>query len=239
MSAGFQQNDPRAGDLRLPAALAWAVNADGADPEAASRTIVRHPSAGSAAFEVVVDNAIALSIHAPIRSSRWPNTIVFLAVQRPAIFVAIQAACALSAPSWRIITIGSVLALPGPDRRISVYCSPSRRSLIVAQSLPELGPRAISVTTDPAGAGGHPRRESRHRRVPPDRCLSVGDRSLLPHGQPRASPDAVACAWRGPIQRFVTGATCNVDAAMPSELPLCAEPTGRLTTRVLSPLHAE
>src|ERR1700676_4471911 len=126
--------------------MAWAVQADSADPEAL-RSAISETVGRFGGLEVLVNNA-GTSHMAPIEEFPMAEYDRILAVNVRAIFVAIQAAMPHLGVGGRIINIGSVMADLVPVGGISVYSLSKAAVAGLTRGLArELGPRGITVNT--------------------------------------------------------------------------------------------
>jgi 3-oxoacyl-[acyl-carrier protein] reductase len=185
--------------------MAWAVQADSADPEAL-RSAISGTVGRFGGLEVLVNNA-GTSHVVPIEEFPMAEYDRLLAVNVRAIFVAIQAASPHLGAGGRIINIGSVMADRIPISGIGVYSLTKAAVAGLTRGLArELGPRGITVNTVQPGP------------VETDANPDAGEfadamRSLIAvghYGKPHDIADAVAFLARTDA-RFVTGTTWNVD----------------------------
>src|ERR1700738_2634215 len=185
--------------------MAWAVQADSADPEAL-RSAISETVARFRGLEVLVNNA-GTSHMAPIEEFPMAEYDRLLAVNVRAVFVAIQAALPHLGEGGRLITIGSVLADRAPISGISVYSLTKAAVAGLSRNLArELGPRGITVNTvqpGPVATDANPDTGEFADAV--RSATAVGH-----YGQPRAIADDVPFL-AGAETRVVTGATWNVD----------------------------
>ena len=185
--------------------MAWAVQADSADPEAL-RSAISETVDGFGGLEVLVNNA-GTSHMAPIEEFPLAEYDRILAVNVRAIFVAIQAASPHLGAGGRIINIGSVMADRVPVGGISVYSLSKAAVAGLTRGLArELGPRGITVNTVQPGPVETDANPDSGEFADAMRSLTaVGH-----YGQPHDIADAVAFLARAEA-RFVTGTAWNVD----------------------------
>jgi 3-oxoacyl-[acyl-carrier protein] reductase len=185
--------------------MAWAVQADSADPEAL-RAAIAETVGRFGGLDVLVNNA-GTSHHAPIEEFPMAEYDRLLAVNVRAVFVTIQAALPHLGAGGRIITIGRVLADRAPIGGISVYSLTKAAVAGLSRNLArELGPRGITVNTvqpGPVATDANPDTGEFADAV--RSATAVGH-----YGQPHDIADAVAFLARAET-RFVTGTTWNVD----------------------------
>ena len=185
--------------------MAWAVQADSADPEAL-RAAISETVAEFGGLEVLVNNA-GTSHVAPIEEFPLAEYDRILAVNVRAIFVAIQAASPHLGAGGRIINIGSVMADRVPVGGIGVYSLSKAAVAGLTRGLArELGPRGITVNTVQPGPVETDANPDSGEFADAMRSLTaVGH-----YGQPHDIAAAVAFLARAEA-RFVTGTAWNVD----------------------------
>ncbi|MER7990992.1 SDR family oxidoreductase [Streptomyces noursei] len=184
---------------------AWAVRADGADPEAV-RASVAAAADRFGRLDVLVNNA-GTGVVGPFEGIALDDVDRVLAVNVRAPFLAAQAAAAHLTEGGRIISIGSCMAERVPFPGSTLY-STSKAALggLTKALARELGPRGITVNLVLPG--------------PVDTDMNPADgegaafqaqlTSLGSYGQP-ADVAAMVAHLAGDGGRYVTGAALAVD----------------------------
>ncbi|WP_411124929.1 SDR family oxidoreductase [Streptomyces sp. x-19] len=184
---------------------AWAVRADGADPEAV-RASVAAAADRFGRLDVLVNNAGA-GVMGPFEGIALDDVDRVLAVNVRAPFLAAQAAAAHLTEGGRIISIGSCMAERAPFPGGSLYATSKAALGGLTKALArELGPRGITVNlvlpgpvdTDMNPADGE------------GAALQAQLTSLGSYGQP-ADVAAMVAHLAGDGGRYVTGAALAVD----------------------------